>query len=319
MTSVVLLVLVLSGQALALAQQEALPGGNAIEMVKKAVAARGDGVEVASAGPADDTTDADETTDAAGDGDAGTPADPGASTEADQDAAAPEPEPTPEPEPDPEPGRLIAGWVEHVYIEPWGYKLKAKLDTGAQTSSMSAREIEYFLKPGKTGKGAEWVRFDLHLDETEDAPAVLTVEQPVVREAKIRQHGRVTAVRPVVKMPICFNGEHHDVEFTLTPREGFVYPILLGRTFLSRVALIDPNHTFVVAAECEYQDPPVGDLDIRVDEGSPLEDDTIAADAGGADAVEVEPAQGDAQPIRPIRQPAAQRSGKMPTSNGDHE
>lgn len=33
--------------------------------------------------------------------------------------------------------RIVMGWLESVIIEPWGVKLRAKLDTGAKTSSRS--------------------------------------------------------------------------------------------------------------------------------------------------------------------------------------
>ena len=38
----------------------------------------------------------------------------------------------------------VFGWVENAYIEPWGIAVKAKLDSGALTSSLDARDIEMF-------------------------------------------------------------------------------------------------------------------------------------------------------------------------------
>lgn len=52
----------------------------------------------------------------------------------------------------------VFGWVEKSTLEPWGVEVKAKLDSGALTSSMDARDIETFDKDGE-----EWVRFRLEL------------------------------------------------------------------------------------------------------------------------------------------------------------
>ena len=38
----------------------------------------------------------------------------------------------------------ILGWIEWVYLQPSQLKAKAKLDTGAKTSSIHAKNIEYF-------------------------------------------------------------------------------------------------------------------------------------------------------------------------------
>ena len=55
--------------------------------------------------------------------------------------------------------RPVFGWVEKTTIEPWGVELKAKLDSGALTSSLHATDVEIFEKDGD-----DWVRFtvDVH-------------------------------------------------------------------------------------------------------------------------------------------------------------
>lgn len=54
----------------------------------------------------------------------------------------------------------VFGWVEKATIEPWGVMVKAKLDSGALTSSMHAENIETFERDDE-----EWVRFDVEVED----------------------------------------------------------------------------------------------------------------------------------------------------------
>ena len=52
--------------------------------------------------------------------------------------------------------RDIFGWVERVVLREAGFELKAKLDTGAETSSLDAVDIRRFKRGGES-----WVRFTI--------------------------------------------------------------------------------------------------------------------------------------------------------------
>ena len=53
-------------------------------------------------------------------------------------------------------GPDVFGWVEMATLEPWDVEVKAKLDSGALTSSLDARDIERFDKEeSKDGEAAE--------------------------------------------------------------------------------------------------------------------------------------------------------------------
>ena len=54
------------------------------------------------------------------------------------------------------PGKVIAGWVEKVTVVSADLVTKAKLDTGAKTSSIYAVNVENFRRDGE-----RWSRFDL--------------------------------------------------------------------------------------------------------------------------------------------------------------
>jgi|GEM_PF-559938 len=136
-------------------------------------------------------------------------------------------------------GRTLVGSSEWIYISPPGHHYKARIDSGAATSSLSARNIERFERNGE-----KWVKFDLqHDDETDPIP----VEAPLVRHIRIRQASADEIDRrPVVKLTVNLgNSLQQDTEFSLTDRSQMTYPILLGRSFLRDVTLIDVGQRFI--------------------------------------------------------------------------
>ncbi|MBA2409593.1 MAG: ATP-dependent zinc protease [Gammaproteobacteria bacterium] len=144
----------------------------------------------------------------------------------------------------------VLGWVERITLEPWGFTIKARLDTGAQTSSMQAERIERFDRGNR-----EWARFILELDDAQDEDGRPTepgveVERPVVRDALIKEFDGSYDRRPVVTLEFCLNGRRFNAEFSLKDRSLLTYPALLGRGFLADIALIDPGKTFLGTGAC---------------------------------------------------------------------
>ena len=70
-------------------------------------------------------------------------------------------------------------------------------------------------------------------------------------KANIKNYDGVHDQRYVVDLDICFNGRKYLTEFTLADRSEYIYDVLLGRQFLKKVAIIDPNSTFLTLATCE--------------------------------------------------------------------
>lgn len=140
----------------------------------------------------------------------------------------------------------ILGWVESAYLEPWGFKFRVRLDTGAKTSSISARDIIQFQKDGD-----DWVRFifDFKEDKGESDRSVV-IERPVHRFLKIKRHNDKIQMRPVVMLDICINGETQTSQFSLIDRRGLNYPMLLGRRLLKEIALVDSGKSFIGSRAC---------------------------------------------------------------------
>lgn len=136
----------------------------------------------------------------------------------------------------------ILGWVEPVLLSGPGVKLEAKLDTGAETSSLDARIIKKFRKSGK-----RWVRFGVS-DPGTGREHVLVRER--VRTIGVVQHDGVNQVRPTVMLKVCIADRPLDIEVSLVDRSEFSYPLLLGRSALESFALIDPGNTHLSEPRC---------------------------------------------------------------------
>lgn len=149
------------------------------------------------------------------------------------------------------------GYVEWLVMEDTSLRLKARLDTGAKTSSLHAVNIEEFEKDGD-----EWVSFQIPLGDHEDQPTegelnhedvVLELERPVERTVLIKRKGAPSQKRYVVMMDFCIAGTSHTTQFSLTDRGKFSYPALLGRRFMSDDnILIASTETFMAERECEH-------------------------------------------------------------------
>lgn len=140
----------------------------------------------------------------------------------------------------------ILGWVEHVRVGKSRLELTAKLDTGADTSSLDATRIRRFR--GKDGN--RWVEF-----RVEDSTGRrVRFKKPLVRTAYIKEHKGPSQKRSVVLMEICLGEYLQEVEVTLVDRSDFAYPVLLGRNALEGLAVIDPALTLTREPRCPIEE-----------------------------------------------------------------
>jgi len=142
----------------------------------------------------------------------------------------------------------IVGWLEPARLIDPGVYMKAKLDTGAETSSLDVEIIKKFRKDNK-----RWVRF--RLTDRETGQKYILVRERV-RTVAIVMHDGDRQLRPVVRMGVCIAGRILNTEMSLIDRSEFSYPLLLGRRALKSFALIDPGSTYLSKPDC---DPPARD------------------------------------------------------------
>ena len=145
----------------------------------------------------------------------------------------------------------VLGWVENAYLPDPGIELKAKLDTGAETSSLDSRVVKKFRKGGK-----RWVRFAV-TDRESGEEFILVRER--ARTIGVVQHDGTKQTRPVVTMKICVAGELLEMEVSLIDRGVFNYPLLVGRNALAAFALVDSSETFLGRPRCREDSNPESD------------------------------------------------------------
>ena len=131
----------------------------------------------------------------------------------------------------------IIGGLEWIYMDPPRQHFRARVDSGAETSSLSARDIVEFERDGE-----DWVRFVFEHDNANDS---IELELPIVREALIRQASSDGLDRRfVVEIDVRLGDRLQRTEFTLTDRRRMTYPVLLGRAFLMDLYVIDVSRSY---------------------------------------------------------------------------
>lgn len=136
----------------------------------------------------------------------------------------------------------VLGWIERVVVEDAGFEVEAKLDTGADHSSLSATHIRR-VRVGEK----RYVRYSVRHPDTGE---LLSIRSPYLRTARIRSHSGVSQRRRVVEMTICLGHHRRTVEVNLIDRTVFDYPLLLGRSALEGIAIVDPSATHLSDPGC---------------------------------------------------------------------
>lgn len=70
------------------------------------------------------------------------------------------------------------------------------------------------------------------------------------RIARIRRHGGRVEERDVVMLGVCLGSVQRTVEVNVVDRSGFDYPVLIGRSFLAGIFVVDPGERFLLTPDC---------------------------------------------------------------------
>ena len=127
-------------------------------------------------------------------------------------------------------GKMILGGEEYVYVKEANATIAARIDTGASQSSISASNVTEFERNGK-----KWLRFDvIHNDRT------IEVEAPFVKQTRLRQSSiEGISYRPIVRLNVKIGDYSTAAEFNLIDRTQMQYALLIGRTLLTDIAVVD--------------------------------------------------------------------------------
>jgi hypothetical protein len=132
------------------------------------------------------------------------------------------------------------GWREWVQLPDLGvFEIKAKVDTGAATSSLHAFRLERFEKDG-----VPYVRFEVHPRQRSPRPTI-ECEAVVVKETPVRNPGGRIERRPVIASTVVIAGVPVDALINLTGRDEMGFRMLLGRRALRNRFVVDPGRSYL--------------------------------------------------------------------------
>ena len=118
--------------------------------------------------------------------------------------------------------------------------VRARIDSGAQTSSIHASEIQPFIKDGD-----DWVRFEIH--PLQESPKIIIKnEAKVVSVRKVKNTGGTSESRYVIKTPLTIGKVTFDIELTLSNRDAMGFRMLLGREAMIDRFMVNPSANYVL-------------------------------------------------------------------------
>lgn len=127
-------------------------------------------------------------------------------------------------------GKMYFGEDEYIYVKEADATFDARIDTGAAVSSISAQDITEFERGGK-----RWYRFNVEANDH-----LIKVEAPFVRHSIIKQSSsEETTQRIVVSLNLKIGNYSASSDFTLIDRSHMQYPMLIGRSMIQDIAVVD--------------------------------------------------------------------------------
>jgi hypothetical protein len=138
----------------------------------------------------------------------------------------------------------MIGWREWVTLPRFSPEpIKAKVDTGAKTSSIHANDLTVVRNGEETLAQFEF------LPSIDSSEGRALVTAPVVDFRTIRSSNGQTETRPVVRTEIELGGERFEIDLTLTSRTSMGHRMLLGRRVLKNRFWVDAGRSFLLTEE----------------------------------------------------------------------
>lgn len=137
------------------------------------------------------------------------------------------------------PSLPVVGWREWLTLPALGVaRIKAKIDTGARSSSLHAFNLVSFRRDG-----AEWVRFEIH-PRQRNCEVSVQAEAPILEYRQVMSSGGHATLRPVILTQIELLGQAWTIELTLANRDSMGFRMLLGRQALRGRFLVHPGRSY---------------------------------------------------------------------------
>ncbi|HEX9864186.1 MAG TPA: RimK/LysX family protein [Acidimicrobiia bacterium] len=146
--------------------------------------------------------------------------------------------------------KTVIGWREWVQLPELGVlETKAKVDTGADNSSLHAFNVERVER-----NGVDYVRFELHPKQRSRKPTI-QCEAPLAMVKKVKNPGGRSELRPMIRTKVVVAGVELEALVNLTSRDEMGFRMLLGRRSLRNRFIIDPGRSYLGARPSREEDP----------------------------------------------------------------
>ncbi|WP_203257088.1 30S ribosomal protein S6--L-glutamate ligase [Hyunsoonleella ulvae] len=132
----------------------------------------------------------------------------------------------------------VVGSEEWCIFKDFGIPaIKARIDSGAKTSSIQANNIKPFQK-----KGEEWVKFEVN-PLKENRSISIKCESKILAKRTVKSSLGISEERFVIKTTLTLGEDTFDIELTLANRDSMEFRMLLGREALSGRYMVDASST----------------------------------------------------------------------------
>jgi hypothetical protein len=134
---------------------------------------------------------------------------------------------------------LIMGWREWIELPALGIRrVKAKVDTGARSSSLHAESIELIQLRGEIA--VRFIVLPLQRSRLKPVPC----QAPLYDERYVKSSNGSRELRPVIRTAVFWGGQSWEVDVTLTSRDLMGFRMLLGREAIRRRYLVDTGRSY---------------------------------------------------------------------------
>jgi len=116
--------------------------------------------------------------------------------------------------------------------------IKARIDSGAKTSSIQAYNIKRIFR-----NGTPWAEFEVNPIQ-DNRSVSIRCSAPIIDTRTIRSSNGNTQKRYVIRTPLRIGEQTFDIELTLANRDAMDYRMLLGREAMRQRFLVNPAEHF---------------------------------------------------------------------------
>jgi len=137
--------------------------------------------------------------------------------------------------------KIILGSEEWCSLPELGIpSIKARVDSGAKTSALHAKNIAPFIKDGQN-----WVKFDINPIQN-NVKTIIHCESPLVDKRVVKSSSGYREQRYVIQTSLEIGNSKWAIEMTLTNRDSMGFRMLLGREAMSGRVLVDPEQQYLL-------------------------------------------------------------------------